>query len=305
LARDGTVFVAWFSDRNNNPDIYVASTRDRRTWSVPVRVTTNPAGDFYPNLIQDDQGLIHLTWFQWVALEVGQIRHSTSTNGVDWTPEEAVTTTLSVDDWVPSIAQAPNGTLVVYFVSDKRDQANPTNEIYLAAKPPGATAWQPAVPVAGLNSPTHHDHLPFAARIGTGIALVWVRHDTRARAPWLTPAPKSDLFVATSTNGIDFGAPRQITRDAGDLVHVFPAWYSKHDGSWWLLWLSTRSGRPTVVEMPVAGLDRYPDGLVEVSWLPSGYSHRVSATPGPNEYLGAWVQGPDGAQDIYWRTTSR
>jgi len=25
-ARDGTMFVAWFSDRGNNPDIYVTST---------------------------------------------------------------------------------------------------------------------------------------------------------------------------------------------------------------------------------------------------------------------------------------
>ena len=48
LARDGTMFVAWFSDRNNNPDIYVARSSDRKTWTAPVRVTSGPAGDFYP-----------------------------------------------------------------------------------------------------------------------------------------------------------------------------------------------------------------------------------------------------------------
>ena len=109
LAADGRVFVAWFSDRGNNPDIYVASTNDRRTWSAPVRVTSGPGGDFYPNLLQDSGGVLHLVWFQWVALFVGQIRHATSSDGITWSPEEAVTTEFLVDDWVPTVAEAPDG----------------------------------------------------------------------------------------------------------------------------------------------------------------------------------------------------
>jgi hypothetical protein len=35
--------------------------------------------------------------------------------------------------------------------------------------------------------------------------------------------------------------------------------------------------------------------------LPEGYSHRVAATSTPGVYLGVWVQGPEGAQDIYYR----
>jgi len=55
-ARDGTLFVAWFSDRGGNADIYVTSTPNGTDWSPPVRVTTDSGGDFNPSLYQDDQG---------------------------------------------------------------------------------------------------------------------------------------------------------------------------------------------------------------------------------------------------------
>src|SRR5262245_25681240 len=50
VARDGTIFVAWFSDRGGNPDIYLTSTNDGTNWKPPIRVTTSAAGDYYPNL---------------------------------------------------------------------------------------------------------------------------------------------------------------------------------------------------------------------------------------------------------------
>ena len=64
-AQDGTLWVAWFSDRGSNPDIYITSTSNGNDWSSPVRVTTSPDGDFNPSLFQDAQGTFHLTWFRW------------------------------------------------------------------------------------------------------------------------------------------------------------------------------------------------------------------------------------------------
>src|SRR5262249_32814693 len=46
LSSDGTLFVAWFSDRGGNSDIYVTSTSDGLTWATPSRVTTDSGGDF-------------------------------------------------------------------------------------------------------------------------------------------------------------------------------------------------------------------------------------------------------------------
>jgi hypothetical protein len=225
--------------------------------------------------------------------------HNSSADGVTWDPanETPVTTAPNVDDWVPSIAQAPEGTLLTYFVSAKRNASSALNKIYVSSLPPGGS-WSTPSPLA-INSATENDHLPFATRTGTQITLVWVRTDATQTTPWL--ANKADVFTAGSPDGRTWSAPVRITKDSGQIVHVFPALYAGQDQSWWIYWLSTRTGRPRVFEIPSAQADLYPQAVAENSLLGEGYSHRVVATPTPRVYLGVWVQGPEGAQDIYYR----
>jgi hypothetical protein len=43
--RRGSVYVNWIDERNGDPDVFVASSRDGgRTWSAPVRVNDDPKG---------------------------------------------------------------------------------------------------------------------------------------------------------------------------------------------------------------------------------------------------------------------
>jgi len=299
-ARDNTVFVAWFSDRDaGNADIYITSTRGGTDWTPPVRVTTSRDGDFYPNLLQDDQGVIHLVWFRWDAPFRGHIVHNTSADGQRWDPanETVVTTTPDVDDWVPTIAQAADGTLLVYFVSARRDRSSSLNRIYVTSAAPGG-AWTTPTPLS-IASATEHDHLPFAARTGTQMTLVWVRTDAAQPTPWT--ATKADVMLSSSPDGRTWSAPRRVTRDSSSIVHVFPALYTSADQSWLIMWLSTRLGSPRVFEIPLATADLYPQAAAENALLGSGYSHRIVETPTARVYLGVWVQGPEGAQDIYYR----
>jgi len=298
-ARDGSLYLAWLSDRGSNFDIYISRSADGRAWSAAERVTSLSFGDFYPNLYQDDQGAFHLTWFQWVAPFLGQIRYKRSATGTDWLaqPEEPVTTILGSDDWLPTITQLADGTLLVYFVSGKRNVFSLTNDIYMARKKPGASAWEAAIPVPGINSTTAHDALPFAMRIGSEIVLVWVRYDL-TEADFIKN-PKSDLYFASSPDGLVFSAPLKINNDSGNVVNILPHIYQKHDDTWWLLWLSTRLGDAKAFELPLAGVGRFPQGLVEVTQLPPGYSHRIARTSTPGRYVGVWVQGPENKQDIY------
>lgn len=303
LARDGSVVVAWFSDRGGNNDIYITRTRDGSSWAPAVRVTTDPGGDFYPNLFQDEAGVFHLVWFRWYALERGHIVHNQSASPLSWDPagEDSVTTTPDVDDWVPCVTGAADS-LLVFFVSNERDAVNPTNEIYLSIRHPGAPGWDDAIPVPGINSASEHDHLPFAAATGPNeFTLVWVRHDTSQPSPWLQPPPTSHVYYARSADGTAWSAPVPVTNEPGAVVNVFPSLYRRQNGAWRLLWLSTRAGAPAVFELPVAAIDAYPAGIVENTFLPPGYSHRVAPTPAAGAYLGAWVQGPDGMQDVYYR----
>jgi hypothetical protein len=56
-----------------------------------------------------------------------------------------------------------------------------------------------------------------------------------------------------------------------------------------------------VLEIGAADFGHYPTGVAQAAWLPPGYSQRITATAVPGEYLGVWVQGPEGTQDIYYR----
>jgi len=303
--QNGFVYVAWFSDRGGNADIYLTATSDGLSWKAPIRVTTSPEGDFYPNLFQDYQGIFHLVWFRWSALFRGHILHNTSLDGLTWhqESEELVTSETDVDDWVPTITQAPDSTLLVFFVSSRRNPTNPTSDIYLATKRLGATGWSQAVAPAGLNSATEHDQLPFATQTGDQLTLVWVRHDTSAILPWTNP--KSDLYFSTSSDGQHWATPGKITNETGNVVNLFPALYAKPDYQWSLIWLSNKPGHPVLYEMPLANATIYPEGRIRNKRFGVGYSHRVAPTPTRGIYIGVWVEGPEGAQDIFYRLFKR
>ena len=84
LAQDGSIVVAWFSDRGGNNDIYITRSAHGTEWASPVRVTVSADGDFYPNLYQDANGVFHLAWFRWYTLNRGHIWYNRSTNPLVW-----------------------------------------------------------------------------------------------------------------------------------------------------------------------------------------------------------------------------
>jgi hypothetical protein len=322
LAQDGSLCVAWYSDRDaGNQELYITRTVDGITWSPAVRVTNDPGGDFYPSLIQDDLGVFHLTWFRWTALFVGQIMYKTSADPdctkLAMSVEVAVTNDPNVDDWVPVITKAADGTLLIYFVSEKRNPLSMTNEIYVSTKGPGDPSWNAPQLITGISSPTEHDHLPFVARTGPDLAMVWVRNDGTSLTPWVAPLPKSDLWYSTSTDGLTWGAPTKITNEPAPAIHLYPGLYQRFDGTWWIIWLSTRlnPGPPTAIpstfEFPLARVsptNLYPTGIEENTLLTAGtpgYSHRITRTSTAGVYLGTWVHGTDPAQDIYYRFFNR
>ncbi|HXV14698.1 MAG TPA: hypothetical protein VEC56_10890, partial [Candidatus Krumholzibacteria bacterium] len=159
------------------------------------------------------------------------------------------------------------------------------------------------VPAAGLNSATEHDQLPFVARTGGGFTMVWVRHDTSQPKPWLNP--KSQLYYATSGDGLAWSTPLQVTNDAGNIVHLFPSIVTRSSGPPSILWLSNRGGDARPYELSVSNVDQYPVGMDDVSLFPDGYSHRMAETPIGGLFLGAWVQGPDGEQEVFYRFFER
>jgi hypothetical protein len=303
-ARDGTLYLAWFSDRTASGDIYVTHTQHGAEWTTPVRVTTSTGGDFSPSLLQDSQGAFHLAWFRWTAPFRGHIWYNRSSDGVTWDPanEVQVTTGLDFDDWVPTLVEAADGSLLIYFASAKRTMGGTVTDLYVVRKAPGQSSWSAPTPFA-LNGAAEHDHLPFATRVGSSVALTWVRHDTSQALPWLNT--KSDVYYATSTNGLAFSAATRVTSESGRVVNLFPGIYATESGGSSLNWLSTRSGSPELFEQQVTQLGQYPNGVDRVAAVGAGYSHRIVWTGSPGVYLAVWVSGSDPTQEISYRFFER
>jgi len=301
---DDRWLVAWFSDRTGNGEIYVTATSDAASWASPSRVTQSGAGDFYPNLALASAGGAHLVWFRWTSPYLGHICYNRSTDGLTWDlfAEELVTLEGNVDDWAPTIVETAGGEILVFFVSRKRAPNEASNDLFMTRRL-GPFDWAAPVPVPGVNSANEHDQLPFAARVGDSVRLVWVRHDTTAAVPW--EARKSDLYVASSETGESWEAPVRMTTETEDVVHLFPAFFSDAVGAWSILWLSTRQGEPAVFEAPLDSIGVYPRGIRARSELPAGYSHRLAAFATPESMLAVWTQGEEGTQDIYYRIIER
>jgi hypothetical protein len=302
-AADGRFVLVHFANRGANADLFVTSSADGQIWDPEVRITTDADPDFAPSAIQDASGRYHVAWFH-QGPAPGYFRNIRTTSTLDlatWNPADEVDVTpfgVLSDDWVPTLAERPDGDLMIVFASIYRDGVpGGPHDLYATTSSDGA-AWSAPSALAAINDPAEHDHLPFLARTDQGMVLTWVRHDDTEATPWLNPS--SDVMVATSTDGDAWTAPVNVSHDdAAGALDVFPTAYRRHDGSWSLAWVTTAlSPSGSVIDIPLAAVANYPTGAVELP-LP-GYSPRIVAAEGC-QYLGVWVAGPVGTQDIYTR----
>ena len=289
LARDGSIYVAWFSESAGN-DILISRTTDGAEWTAPMHVTTGAATDFGPSLTQDAAGYIHAVWFRWAgATPPGRIVHNRSIapdDGLAWDArgEVDVTHASGTDDWVPSLTADVTGTLVVAFA--RNTCASPTCYGIAIATSVGGDAWtDPAIVAVPAGSGVEH-HLPAIANVDGVLRLAWTAFDDTAAAPWdgLTTGAHIELF--TSSSGATWTDRREVTARDPAAVSLFPTLYADHSGAWHVAWLAADAAGQSAVEVPIDALGATP------STLPiSGYSPRIIATPTPGVYLAASVEG--------------
>jgi hypothetical protein len=298
-AADGTMVVAYFGRQGGNADLFVTTTANGVDWSEEVRVTDSDEQDFAPNIIQTSDGWYHLTWFRRAPgpSYYAHVLHTATQDLRTWNRQDEVEVADAdpIEDWVPTIAERPDGDLEIVFASKIRVADQP-HDLYAVTSSDGGRTWSEVVPLAALNDAEQHDHLPYLARTGDDqLTIAWDRCDTSSPTPWTNAT--SDVLVATSADGDAWSAPRAVTDDdEAGAVDVFPALFADHAGAWSLVWVTTAI-EPTgsVVGLPVDGA--YPADRAAIPEM-TGYSPRIAATPTPGVFLGVWVEGEIGAQDI-------
>lgn len=297
---DGSILVAWYS-QNAADRILISRTTDGVTWTIPTHVSAQLGKNFGPALAQDASGKLHAVWFRWLTgAPPGKIVHASSTDGITWSGETDVTTASATDDWVPSIAVAPDGALVVAFARNTCPPPNTCYGIATSRSTDGGMTWStPALPITAGNGFEHH--LPALVNMGSDLALAWSPYRDTAGAPWESVQSGARISTTRSPQGTTWSQPDDITQSMSDAISTFPSLYRDHAGVMQLVYLQATAGGQSVVERPlVAG-----PGALLVPLPLAGYSPKVVATPTPGVFLGAYVGGPDGQREVYVQVFDR
>jgi hypothetical protein len=297
-ARDGSFYLAFLSDRDGNDDIYVMRSLDARSWGTPVRVTHDANPDWYPHLIQTADGAFQVVWMRAnvAAPSLRTIMSNRSDDGLTWdAANEVMVTDGTADDWAPTVIQVPTGDLLAYY-------SRGVDLWYSRSTSLGVT-WDPAAPLTTASSATEIDIFPQVAVRGPGdLAMVWVQ---LASGSYLDPT--TDLYYATSADGVDWSNVTAITSDdASGYVDSLPNLY--FDGAaWQVLWTSTATNaNGAILQLPLAQYASYPAGRIDASAAHgmNGYSAVAAPTDTMNQFLGVWVSGAGGSNRLYWQIFS-
>ncbi|MGE5180492.1 MAG: hypothetical protein ACM31C_00445 [Acidobacteriota bacterium] len=298
---DGSIQLAWFSERTGAGDIYYRRSPDGISWDAPVQVSSGPSTDVYPSVAEQPAGTLHAVWQRFDAdpNTSSRIIYNRSTDGT-WSAAGEQTIASGID-WSPALAVTASGALVVVFAHDPCAPSLPVCfELEVVRSLDGGATWSPpSAPALGAGG--YSDTLPFLARTGDHLTLVWNRYvaSTAAELPYQTPT--SEVMLATTADGVTWSAPIAVTSNAD--YDVFPALFEDQAGAWQITWLTAPAATQvsTAVVQPVATAGAgAPDGTLPVT----GYSPRAIATTVPDRYIAAWVEGTSDV-DIWAQPFSR
>ncbi len=283
-AQDGTIYMAWFSDRSGNSHIYLTATKDSLRWSEPVAIIQGGGGgNFYPSLAQTNDGTFHLTWFRIDAKShVFSVWYANSKYAGTWSEPQAMSPPDKDYNWVPTIAAAKDGSVWIAWASGRTGN----KDIFLKQSKDGGRTWQEPVQVTNHH---FHDDLPQIAQRPDGtFILVWTRYQP-GKDDYLSKT--AEIYYALSTDGATWSDPMAITHN--DYTDSIPEVYSNMNGSeFFVAWCSAK-GSFDLSLSDVTAQPRHPLGRnIE------GYSLRVLPLT-DKDYLVVWVRKTPGGLHIY------
>lgn len=283
-AKGGTIYMAWFSDRSGNPDIYINSTKDGKRWGKPVAVIQGGgAGNFYPSLAQTGDGTFHLTWFRIDAKRrVFSVWYSNSRDAGTWSEPRAMTPPDKGYNWVPTIAAAADGGLWIAWASGRTGN----KDVFLMQSKDRGRTWQQPVQVT---SHQFHDDLPNITQKPDGtLIIVWTRYKPD-RNDYLSET--ADIYYATSRDGTAWSDPTAITRN--DYTDSIPEVYFNVDRSeCFVAWCSPKGS----FDLPLSDVKARPMHLLGSNV--EGYSLRVLPLT-DQDYLVVWVRKTSNGLHVY------
>jgi len=219
---DGTIWVFWVSDRMGNDDIFYKTTSNYGiSWSADTQLTTDLSPDASPTAAQTSDGNVWLVWSRKLNSTTEQIIYKTF-NGAAWSAESQLTTTANSINQLPSIVQAHDGKIWVFW------SRNMTTTYQIFYKTFNGTMWSDAAQITS-DDRYNLDPAALVERDGT----IWVFWQSR------TQQSTYDLYYKTSANnGTTWSSSAQFTTDLDDDWH--PTATQTQGKGIWVIWASTR-----------------------------------------------------------------
>jgi len=221
---DGTIWVFWVSDRTGNDEIFYKTTSNYGvSWSTDMQVTNNVTRDASPASVQTSDGKIWLVWSRQINSTTEQIYYRTF-NGAGWSAESQLTTTVNSINQLPSIIQAHDGKIWVFW------SRNMTTTYQIFYKTFDGATWTDSTQLTA-DDRYNLDPAALVERDGT----IWVFWDSKTQHAQST----YDLYYKTSANnGTTWSSSAQFTTDQENDWQ--PTATQTQDKGIWVIWTSTR-----------------------------------------------------------------
>lgn len=213
------VYVFWSSDSMNGDAYFRRSTDGGTTWQPEQKVTNKAGANPYgysraTSILVDNQGHIHLVWYDSRNVGWGQVYHRQSCDhGVTWTPEENVTQfDGSVDNEQPKLVQGPDNNLYILFRSSRNGEPHggmPPFDMYVLRSKslgcPGNAVWLYPTQKVSRGFPEEY------ANTYSGTLLAGI-NGTLHLAYWDELAGSNVIYRKGAPTGAGWGLPIDVSR---------------------------------------------------------------------------------------------
>ena len=139
-AANGTVWVAWSSDKTGNDEIFY-KTYDGASWSSDTQLPTDQEENQGPSIMQGKDGKI---WVFWSSRRTGDYEIFYKTyDGASWSSDTRLTYSTN-NDSSPSAFQALNGAIYVFWGS-RGVSSSATGDIYYTCSHDNGASWSDSI----------------------------------------------------------------------------------------------------------------------------------------------------------------
>lgn len=290
----GRIWVAWVRRVDDNREIFYKHSSDHGiSWSADTPLINHPGIDKAPSIIQAYDDSI---WIAWASYRIGEtvdfeiFYKYTYNYGETWFPDTPLTNQTGYDDG-PCIMQARNGSIFVFWTSDRIKPSDSVNDLFFEISGDMGQTWSKPLGLRGtqLTTDAAQDVSPSAANIDDGrIWVAWSSNRVTQQHVEFEVFYKTSSVILTHDVAITSVTPSSNEVYTGETVHITIVVRNEGDFAESFN-VTAKYDNNTIGKQTVPDLAPYTSTTLTFNWnttdvAPSiGYTIKAEATTVPGE----------------------